>query len=243
MRLEGKVAIVTGASSGIGLAIAEEFLIEGAKVIFSDINNFPKELPTENAFFQTADVSKVEDVENLIKLALEKFGRLDVMVNNAGIGTMGSALDTDDNTWQKTIDINLSGTFYGLRAAAKAMKDLGNGGSIINMSSILGKVGMNSTLAYCASKGGVVQMTHAAALDLAADKIRVNAIAPGFIKTAMTKGLEENKQFNDLIISSTPLGYFGEAQDIAKTAVFLASEESRYMTGEVVYVDGGWTAK
>ena len=243
MRLEGKVAIVTGASSGIGLAIAEEFLIEGAKVIFSDINNFPKELPTENAFFQTADVSKVEDVENLIKLALEKFGRLDVMVNNAGIGTMGSALDTDDNTWQKTIDINLTGTFYGLRAAAKAMKDLGNGGSIINMSSILGKVGMSNTLAYCASKGGVVQMTHAAALDLAADKIRVNAIAPGFIKTAMTKGLEENKQFNDLIISSTPLGYFGEAQDIAKTAVFLASEESRYMTGEVVYVDGGWTAK
>ncbi len=243
MRLQDKVAIVTGASSGIGLAIAEEFLAEGAKVIFSDINNFPKELPTENAFFQTADVSKVEDVENLVKLALEKFGRLDVMVNNAGIGTMGSALDTDDNTWQKTIDINLTGTFYGLRAAAKAMKDLGNGGSIINMSSILGKVGMNSTLAYCASKGGVVQMTHAAALDLAADKIRVNAIAPGFIKTAMTKGLEENKQFNDLIISSTPLGYFGEAQDIAKTAVFLASEESRYMTGEVVYVDGGWTAK
>ncbi len=243
MRLEGKVAIVTGASSGIGLSIAEEFLAEGAKVIFSDINSLSKELPVEQAIFQHADVSKVEEVENLIKLALEKFGRLDVMVNNAGIGTMGGALDIDDNTWQRTIDINLTGTFYGLRAAAKAMKNLGQGGSIINMSSILGKVGMASTLAYCAAKGGVVQLTHAAALDLAANKIRVNAIAPGFIKTAMTKGLEENKQFNDLIVSSTPLGYFGEAIDIAKTAVFLASDESKYMTGEVVYVDGGWTAR
>lgn len=243
MRLEGKVAIVTGASSGIGLAIAEEFLAEGAKVIFSDINNFPKELPAEQAFFQTCDVSKVEDVENLIKVAVEKFGRLDIMVNNAGIGTMGSILDTDDATWQKTIGINLTGTFFGLRAASRMMKSLGNGGSIINMSSILGKVGMNGTLAYCAAKGGVVQLTHASALDLAADKIRVNAIAPGFIKTAMTKGLEDNKQFNDLIIASTPLGYFGEAKDIAHAAVYLASDESRYMTGEIVYVDGGWTAR
>jgi len=243
MRLEGKVAIVTGASSGIGLAIAEEFLAEGAKVVFSDINNFPKELPVGQAFFQTCDVSKVEDVENLIKTTIEKFGRLDIMVNNAGIGTMGSILDTDDATWQKTIGINLTGTFFGLRAAARVMKSLGNGGSIINMSSILGKVGMNSTLAYCAAKGGVVQLTHASALDLATDKIRVNAIAPGFIKTAMTKGLEENKPFNDLIISSTPLGYFGEAKDIAHAAVYLASDESRYMTGEIVYVDGGWTAR
>jgi len=225
------------------LAIAEEFLAEGAKVVFSDINSFPKELPIDSAFFKSCDVSKVEQVDELIKSAIEKFGRLDIMVNNAGIGTLGGILDTDDATWQKTIGINLTGTFYGLRAAAKAMKNQGSGGSIINLSSILGRVGMAGAVSYCAAKGGVVQLTHASALDLAPDKIRVNAIAPGFIKTAMTADVLKDQQFNDFIVSSTPLGYVGEAVDIAKAAVYLAADEARYVTGEIIYVDGGWTAK
>lgn len=242
MRLNGKVAIVTGASSGIGLAIAEQFLAEGAKVLMSDINNFPNEIFEENSAFKLCDVSKVEQVEELIKFAIEKFGTLDIIVNNAGIGTTGGILETEDATWDKTIAVNLSGTFYGVRSAARAMKNLGVKGSIINMSSILGKVGMVGTVAYCSSKGGIVQLTHAAALDLATLGIRVNAIAPGFIRTAMTSELEKNEQFNNLIISSTPLRHFGESIDIAKAAVYLASDESRFVTGEVMYVDGGWTA-
>lgn len=243
MRLANKVAIVTGSSSGIGLAIAEAFLAEGAKVVFSDLNPNLKELHSASAFFYPCDVSSPDDVKGLIKEAVNKFGRIDIMVNNAGIGSLGGILDTSDETWHKTLAVNLSGVFYGSRAAAKVMKEAGIKGSIINMSSILGKVGFAGALSYCASKGGVVQLTRAAALDLAPDGIRVNAIAPGFIKTAMTKDVLEDEQFNSLVTSSTPLGYVGEVIDIAMAAVYLASDESRYVTGEVLYVDGGWTAK
>jgi len=245
MRLKNKVAIVTGSASGIGKAIAEKFISEGASVVFSDINEDDSLISKfgPKALFVKCDVSKSEEMENLIDKAVERFGKLDIMVNNAGIGGLGGIIDVTDDSWDKTIGINLTGTMFGMRAAAKAMKAKSVKGSIINLSSILGQVGFNGAIAYCAAKGGVVQLTHAGALDLATDRIRVNAIAPGFIETNMTKDILAQKTFNDLIVASTPLGYVGKTDDIANAALYLASDESGYVTGSVIYVDGGWTAK
>jgi NAD(P)-dependent dehydrogenase (short-subunit alcohol dehydrogenase family) len=242
MKLKGKTAIVTGSSSGIGKAIAEEFLKEGAFVVFSDINE--DSVPDkERAIFVKCDVSKKEEVENLIKQAVDKFGGLDIMVNNAGIGTTGGIVSTDDKTWEKTIAVNLSGTFFGLRAAAQYMKENNVKGSIINMTSILGTVGYKDAVSYSASKGGVSQLTRASALDLGCFGIRVNAIAPGFIKTKMTQALTDNPEYKAMIERGTPLGRMGEPEDIAKAALYLASEDSKFITGTVLFVDGGWTAQ
>ena len=245
MKLENKVAIVTGAASGLGQATADLLVSEGAKVVYSDIYDNLKDLKLDNnkALYVKCDVSKREEVASLIKATVERFGSLDIMINNAGVGTTGSILDATDETWDKTIGVNLSGTFYGSQLAARVMKEKGIKGSIINLSSILGTVGLPGTVSYCASKGGVVQLTHAAALDLAAYGIRVNAIAPGFIATNMTKDMLTNEGFNKLVKSSTPLGYVGEARDIANAALYLASDDSKYVTGTIMHVDGGWTAR
>lgn len=234
MKLENKIAIVTGSSSGIGKAIAEKFIREGAKVVFSDINEI------DNVLFKKCDVSKSNEVNDLINFCLEKFGGLDIMVNNAGIGTMADITTLTDEEWQKVIGINLSGVFYGARAASKVMKE---GGSIINMSSILGSVGFASAVAYCAAKGGVDQITKAGALDLSKKGIRINSIAPGFIKTNMTKGLQEDEAYSSFINMMTPMGRMGEVEDIANAAVYLASSDSKYATGITLYVDGGYRAQ
>jgi NAD(P)-dependent dehydrogenase (short-subunit alcohol dehydrogenase family) len=226
MRLKNKVAIVTGGASGIGKKIGEQFLEEGAKVIFSDIADQNEELANkEGASYVKCDVSNSEEVKALVAKTTEEYGRLDVMVNNAGIGDDKTILNVSDEDWSRVIGVNLSGVMYGMREAANAMKE--NGGSIINMSSILGKVGFNSAISYCASKGGVVQLTHAGALDLAETGITVNAIAPGFIKTQMTGDMLENDEFRSFIEGSTPLGHVGEVEDIANAAVYLASDESK----------------
>ncbi len=243
MKLENKVAVVTGAASGIGLAIANLFVAEGAKVIYSDVIDGDLKLDPAQAAFVKCDVASAPEVEALIKAALDKFGRLDIMVSNAGIGSLGGILDTTDESWERTLRVNLFGVFYGARAAARAMQAAGIKGSIINMSSILGQVGFPGAVAYSATKGGVVQLTHAAALDLAPLGIRMNAIAPGFIATNMTKGILDNPDFKKLIETNTPLGHVGEANDIAQAALYLASEDSKYVTGTVIYVDGGWTAR
>ncbi len=242
MRLKDKVAVVTGAGSGIGKKIAESFLEEGAKVVFSDISD-NQETSEENSIYIKCDVSDSEQVSQLIQKTVEKFGKIDVIVNNAGVGALGGILDVTNEGWDKVIGVNLSGTMYGMRETAKEMKKQGINGSIINISSILGKVGFNGALAYCASKGGVVQLTRAGAVDLAQDKIRVNAIAPGFIRTKMTEDVLKDEGFNNLVTSSTLLGHVGEVDDIANAAIYLASDEAKYVTGEVLYVDGGWTAK
>lgn len=242
MRMENKVAIVTGAASGLGQAIADKYLAEGAMVVYSDMAD-SLATTSDKAIYIKCDVSKSAEVDNLIAGAIAKFGRLDVMVNNAGIGGLGGILEATDESWQKTIGVNLSGVFYGVRAAARAMKESGTKGSIINMSSILGKVGLASAISYCAAKGGVVQVTHAAALDLAPYGIRVNAIAPGFIETGMTKDILTNEAFGGMVKASTPLGYVGKPDDIANAALYLGSDESTYATGGIIYVDGGWTAR
>ena len=243
MKLENKAAIVTGASSGIGKAIAEKFVSEGASVVFSDVNESDVSRFGNKAIFVKCDVSKSEEVDNLVKACLEKFGKVDIMVNNAGIGSLGDTLTMEDDVWHKTTEINLSGVFYGIRSAGRAMKEKGIKGSIINMTSILGSVGFNGALAYCASKGGINQLTRSGALDLAPSGIRINAIAPGFIKTNMTKGVQEDQNLSKLVNGMTPLGYMGEPEDIANAALYLASEDSKYVTGSILYVDGGWTAR
>ena len=243
MKLENKVAIITGASSGIGKAIAEKFVLEGASVVFSDINECDVSRFSDKAIFIKCDVSKSNQVDSLIHSCVDKFGKVDVMVNNAGIGSLGDILTMSDDVWQKTIDINLSGVFYGIRAAARIMKEKEIKGSIINMSSILGTVGFSGALAYCAAKGGVNQLTKASAIELSKLGIRINSIAPGFIKTNMTKGVQEDQNLLNLIDTMTPLGFMGEPDDIANAAVYLASDESKYVTGSVMYVDGGWTAQ
>lgn len=244
MRLQNKVAIVTGAASGIGAGIAELFLKEGAKVLLTDTNTCPvPEGAGENAVCMMVDVSSKEQVEAMVKFAVEKFGTLDIIVNNAGIGLTGEIATMSDDVWEKVLAVNLNGVFYGVRAASSYMKAHGVKGSIINMSSILGQVGFASAGAYNASKGGVNQLTRTAALELAKDGIRVNSIAPGFIKTNMTKGIQDNNALNTMITSATPLGHMGEPKDIAYAALYLASDESPFMTGTVLYVDGGWTAQ
>jgi 3-oxoacyl-[acyl-carrier protein] reductase len=241
MQLQNKVAIVTGAASGIGRAIADDFIAQGAKVVYSDISEINN--LTENAKYFKADVSKSEEVKNLVEFAVSEFGSLEVMVNNAGIGSLGGILEENDENFDKVIDINLKGSFYGTREAAKYMSENKIKGSIINMSSILGEVGFKGAISYCISKGGTAQLTQASAIDLAEKNIRVNAIGPGFIKTAMTEEILKNPDFNKLITSSTPLGRVGEPQEIANLASFLASDKASYITGQVIFADGGWTSK
>lgn len=247
MRLKNKVAVITGAASGIGNVMARDFLKEGAKVVFADIQGKTAEVvPQEHkdkAIFIKCDVSKPKQVEKLLDKTVNNFGRVDVMVNNAGIGSLASVMDEKTDNWNKVIDINLSGVFYGMRAAANRMKDKNIKGSIINTSSILGSSGLANTISYSASKGGIEQLTRAGCQDLAPHKIRVNAIAPGFIKTNMTEDVLKDNSFNKMVKSRTPWGRVGGAEDIAKAAVYLASDESKYVTGEILHVDGGWTSR
>lgn len=247
MKLQNKISIVTGASSGIGLAIAELFLQEGATVVMSDINESDSvkiaQSLGDRASFIKCDVSKSQEVNQLVTATLEKYGRLDIMVNNAGIATQASVLDCADEMWNKTIGVNLSGVFYGIKAATNAMKATQTKGSIINIASIAGLVGFAGSSAYCASKGGVVNLTRAAAQDTASLGIRINAIAPGVIITNMTKDMLTNEVFESMVKANTPLGYAGEAKDIAHAALYLASDEAKYTTGVILPVDGGWTCR
>jgi len=245
MKLDKKVAIVTGASSGLGKAIADLFVAEGAQVVYADIHETAGDLnlAADRAIYVKCDVSKSEEVEALVKAAADKFGRLDIMVNNAGIGNLGGLLETQNEIFEKTLRINLFGVFYGARAAGSYMKAQGIKGVIINTSSILGTVGMPSAVSYCVAKGGVVQLTRAGALDLAPYDIRMNAVAPGFIMTNMTKGGLADEGFKNMVESNTPLGHVGEPSDIASAVLYLASDEAKYVTGTVLHVDGGWTAR
>lgn len=246
--LENKVAIITGAGSGIGKATAELFAREGAKVIVSDINekngNSAVEEIKKNggeAFFVKNDSSKAEENESLVQQAIQKYGTLDIAVNNAGIGgPLGATGEYPIDGWNKVIDINLSGVFYGLRYQIPAM--LKNGGSIINVASILGQAGTKFSPAYVAAKHGVVGLTKAAALEYADKKIRINSIGPGYIKTPLVMNSLDKDTLNALV-SLHPIGRLGESEEIAELILWLASSKSSFVTGSYYAVDGGYLAQ
>ena len=246
--LENKIAIITGAGSGIGKAAAELFAKEGAKVVVSDIseangNSAVEEIKKNGgeAFYIKADSSKPEDNEALVKQTIAKYGNLDIAVNNAGIGgPLGATGEYPIDGWQKVIDINLSGVFYGLRYQIPAMAE--KGGSIINIASILGSAGTKFSPAYVAAKHGVVGLTKAAALEYADKNIRINSVGPGYIKTPLVmKTLDKNAL--DALVGLHPIGRLGEAEEIAELILWLASSKSSFVTGAYYPADGGYLAQ
>jgi NAD(P)-dependent dehydrogenase (short-subunit alcohol dehydrogenase family) len=247
-QLENKVAIITGAGSGIGRSTAMLFASEGAKVVISDVNeahgNSVVDEITKNggtATFVKADSSKPEDNEALVKQTLDKYGALDIAVNNAGIGgPLAATGEYPLDGWKKVIDINLSGVFYGLRYQIPAM--LKNGGSIINVASILGQAATKFSPAYVAAKHGVVGLTKAAALEYADKKIRVNSIGPGYIKTPLVMDSLDASTLNGLV-GLHPIGRLGESEEVAELLLWLASSKASFVTGAYYPIDGGYLAQ
>ena len=245
MRLTDKVAIVTGAARGIGRASAERLLAEGAKVVISDIdeeqlNRTAVELGAAGrVLVQRADVAIKSDVVQLIEAAVRHFGRLDIMLNNAGIAPVVDFLDVTEELLSRVLDVNLKGAFYGTQAAGRQMISQGQGGVIINMSSINSGLANPNVAPYAISKGGMNQVTSTAAVAFAPHGIRVVGVGPGTIMTDMVAGAFVNSAGNHAILSRTPLGRYGQASEIAAVVAFLASDDASYMTGETVYVDGG----
>ncbi len=244
--LTGKVALITGGSRGIGLSIAKGMAECGAQILLCGRN--PVSLDQARATIGGSVVTAVTDVADesavieLRETVQRQFGRLDILVNNAGIDPHYAPLEhTDVADWRNVLDTNLNGVFYcckhlgGLMIPAKA-------GSIINIGSVAGRVALKRQVPYCASKGGVEQLTRALAIDWAEHGIRVNAIGYGFIKTDLTSGMTDHPHIAPKLLARTPLGRFGELSEVAGAAIFLASPSASYVTGHTLMVDGGWTA-
>ena len=246
--LENKVAIITGAGSGIGKATAQLFAKEGAKVVVSDINEKNGHTAVEEiqknggeAFFIHADTSSPQDNEALVQQTVQKYGTLDIAVNNAGIGgALGFTGEYPIDAWKKVIDINLSGVFYGLRYQLPAMQK--NGGSIVNIASILGHTGTKMSPAYVAAKHGVVGLTKAAALEYADKKIRINSVGPGYIKTPLVVNTLDAAAL-DSLVGLHPIGRLGESEEIAELILWLASPRASFVTGAYYPADGGYLAQ
>ena len=245
MKLKDRIAIVTGAARGIGLAIAQRFAEEGATVITSDVLDAEGEAAARHigASYMHCDVSKSAEVNALVASVVEKHGAIDILANNAGIAVGSDFLDVTEADFDRVIGINLKGSFLMLQACARHMvRQAQSGrkpGAIVNMSSVNDTLAIPGIVTYCISKGGVSQLTRATALALAPHGIRVNAIGPGTIDTDMAKGVLADKAALNRAMSRTPMGRVGAASEVASIAAFLASDDASYVTGETIYVDGG----
>ena len=252
-RLDGKVAVVTGAASGIGKATAKALAAEGARVVIGDVDDRGGEAAAEEirstgslARFVRADVRSSADVEALVADAVDGYGALDVMVNNAAVAIPGTAGEMVEEDWTRVIDVNLGGVWRGMRFAIPVMLDAG-GGSIVNMSSVQSRVGFLGWAGYAASKGGVNSLTQQVAVEYAPRGIRVNAVIPGTIRTEMNQRImdqsEDPRAVMEAWVSMHPMGRIGEPAEVAAVVVFLASDESSFVTGELIRVDGGMVVK
>jgi glucose 1-dehydrogenase len=248
MKLENKAAIVTGGAHGIGLAIAERYLAEGASVTIADIDSTAGEaaasaLGRAKCRFVAADVGEAGDAENVVAATCRAFGDLDILVNNAGIIHGADFLDLEEADFDRVLRVNLKGAFLVGQAAARRMvaqvKAGKAPGAIINMSSINAEVAIANHTPYCVSKGGLNQLTKVMALALAPYGIRVNAIGPGSIMTDILKAVASDKEAKRRLLSRTPLGRIGDPHEIAAVAAFLASQDASYVTGQTIYADGG----
>lgn len=237
-RLTGKVAIVTGAARGIGRAVVETFLDEGGQVVATDV--LSPDARGERATWTELDVTDERAWQRVVDGVSDEYGRLDVLVNNAGISEYQAIHDVTMSSWRRIVAVNQTGVWLGMRAAVPVMRRSG-GGSIINISSILGASAVSGEHVYHATKGAVLSMTRNAAVTYARENIRANAILPGWIRTPMTESQEP--ALNEAFIASTPMGRGAEPQDVAFSAVFLASDDSRYITGIDLPVDGGYLAQ
>ncbi len=246
-RLDGKVALVTGGASGIGAAIVLRFLEEGARVAITDLNPLGDEqtetlAPYEKRFvYHPLDVSDPEAVIECVNAIQEEVGAIDILVNAAGIGTRGSAMTMSRETWQRTLDVNLSGSLYCCQAVLATMTGRKTG-SIINIASVFGLESSDENLPYSVSKGGVVQLTRSIAIDYGTEGVRCNALAPGYVNTPMTGMIRRNPEIYNRIIALHALGRAAQPVEIANAALFLASDESSFVTGHVLAVDGGYRA-
>jgi len=247
MKLMGKVALVTGASRGLGKAIALQLAKEGAQVVVNYAKSAEKarevvdaiQSAGGNALTMQTDVSNFEEVEKMVDAIYEKFGRIDILVNNAGVNRDELLISMEKEDWNKVISTNLGGLFHCTKSVAKYMM-LQKHGRIINISSIAGERGGRGQSNYAASKGGVNAFTRSVAMELAPKKITVNAVAPGVFETEMSSTVI--RRAKDHILNSIALKRFGQAEEVAKVVAFLASDDSSYITGEIIRVDGGFKA-
>ena len=240
--LSGQTAVITGGAQGLGYAIAERFIAEGARVVLGDVNLETTEVAAKQlggddvALAVRCNVARADEVEALLKTAVDRFGDLDIMVNNAGITRDATMRKMTEEQFDEVISVHLKGTWNGTRLAAAIMRE-NKRGAIINMSSVSGKVGMVGQTNYSAAKAGIVGMTKAAAKELAHLGVRVNAIAPGLIRSAMTEAMPQ--RIWDSKVAEVPMGRAGEPSEVASVALFLASDLSSYMTGTVMEITGG----
>ncbi len=237
-RFAGKVAIVTGGSAGIGAAVVARLASEGAKVLIADIQ--PPAATTDSIVFMHTDVASPEAVATLVEACRQKWGQIDILVNSAGIGALAETPDMSEELWDKVFDINIKAIFLFCKYAIPVMR--ANGGAILNIASISGQGGDYGMGAYNASKGAVINYTRSLALDCARDGIRVNALCPGLIETAMTELTVARPEDRAAWLSPIPLARMGKPEEMANVIAFLCSDEASYMTGSIVTADGGITA-
>jgi NAD(P)-dependent dehydrogenase (short-subunit alcohol dehydrogenase family) len=246
MKLENKVAVITGATKGIGLSCAQEFGKEGAKIVLSGRTRSLGEAAAKeiraaggDAIFVRCDVSQKEQVDALVQATVEHYGRIDVVVNNAGVNHSAKFFDISEEDWDWVMGVDLKGTFMLSQAAARVMVDQNIPGVIVNVSSVMAVLALADQVPYCAAKGGVNQLTKAMALALSDYGIRVNAIGPGPVLTELMQRVVHNKEKEAELLSRLPIGRIAACEEIARVAVFLASSDSSYFTGQCIYPDGG----